>query len=308
MTPQQHVRSGDVELAVYTWGKQGKKPVLVLVHGYPDSASVWKACAEKLSKNYFVVAYDVRGAGRSSKPTRVADYDLDFLVKDLSAVVDVVSPKQPVHLLCHDWGSIQSWEAVTTERMKGRIASYTSISGPSLDHAGHWLRKRITSGSPAKIAQAARQFAHSWYVIMFQIPVLAPTVWKMGLDKRWPAILKKVEGLDAEANETQGLDGRHGVKLYRANFAKRVFMPRVRRTNLPVQLIVPTQDKFMVREIWDDLAQWAPNVWRRDIKAGHWLPLSHPELLAEWVGEFVDFIEGGAEPVVLQEARMRSAA
>ncbi len=308
MTPQQHVKSGDVELAVYTWGKPGKKPTLVLVHGYPDSASVWKDCAEKLSADYYVVAYDVRGAGRSSRPARVADYDLDYLVSDLSAVVDAVSPKQAVHLLCHDWGSIQCWEAVTTERMKGRIASYTSISGPSLDHAGHWIKQRMKSGSPKLMAQVARQFAHSWYVLMFQVPVLAPTIWKMGLDKRWPSILKKVEGLTAEANETQALDGSHGVKLYRANFAKRVFKPRVRRTDLPVQLIVPTRDNFMVREIWDDLGQWAPNVWRRDVAAGHWLPLSHPELLADWVAEFVDFIEGGAESTSLQNARLRSAA
>ena len=308
MTPQQHVKSGDVELAVYTWGKRGKKPTIVLVHGYPDSASVWKRCAEELSARYFVVAYDVRGAGHSSRPKRVADYDLDYLVDDLAAVVDALSPDQAVHLVCHDWGSIQCWEAVTTDRMQGRIASYTSISGPSLDHAGHWIRQRLKSGSPRQMAQVARQLRHSWYIAMFHLPVLAPTLWKMGLDKRWPAILQKVEGLKAEANETQALDGSHGVNLYRANFTKRVLKPRVRRTEIPVQLIVPTRDNFMVREIWDDLGQWAPNVWRRDIPAGHWLQLSHPEVLAEWVGEFTDFIEGGAESTALQDARLRSAA
>lgn len=308
MTPQQHVKSGDVELAVYTWGKRGKKPTIFLVHGYPDAANVWKNCAEKLSEEYFVVAYDVRGAGRSSRPKRVADYDLDYLVDDLAAVVDAVSPKQAVHLVSHDWGSIQCWEAVTTEKMQGRIASYTSISGPSLDHAGHWIRQRLKSGSPRQIAQVARQVAHSWYIVMFHLPALAPALWKLSLGKRWPAILRKTEGIRAEANETQALDGSHGVNLYRANFRKRVLKPNQRRTDIPVQLIVPTRDKFMVPEIWDDLAQWAPNVWRREVAAGHWLQLSHPELLAEWVGEFTDFIEGGVEPVALQGARQRSAA
>lgn len=308
MTPQQHVKSADVELAVYTWGKREGRPTIVLVHGYPDSATVWKNCAEDLSRRYFVVAYDVRGAGRSSRPKRIADYDLEYLVNDLAAVVDAISPEQPVHLVSHDWGSIQCWEAVTTERMEGRIASYTSISGPSLDHAGHWIRRRLKSGSPRQMAQVARQLAHSWYIVMFHLPVLAPTLWKNGLDKRWPKILQKVEGVDAEANETQALDGALGVNLYRANFRKRVLKPRERRTDVPVQLIVPTRDNFMVREIWDDLRQWAPNVWRRDVAAGHWLQLSHPGLLAEWVREFTDFIEGGAESAALQEARQRSAA
>jgi pimeloyl-ACP methyl ester carboxylesterase len=70
MTPSQFVQSADVKLAVYTWGKPSKnKPTVVLVHGYPDAANVWKASAELLAQRYFVVAYDVRGAGNSTRPT-----------------------------------------------------------------------------------------------------------------------------------------------------------------------------------------------------------------------------------------------
>ncbi|MGH8430253.1 MAG: alpha/beta fold hydrolase, partial [Solimonas sp.] len=80
MTPSQIVNSGDVELAVYTWGKPGKsKPTVVLVHGYPDAASVWKATAAKLAERYRVLAYDVRGAGRSTHPDHTQAYDLEHL-------------------------------------------------------------------------------------------------------------------------------------------------------------------------------------------------------------------------------------
>lgn len=216
MTPNQIVRSGDIDLAVYTWGKPGTakkpKPTVVLVHGYPDAASVWKATAEILAEKYFVVAYDVRGAGRSTVPDHTAAYDLEHLVSDLAAVVEAVSPNRAIHLVCHDWGSIQCWEAVTTERMKGRIASYTTISGPSIDHASYWIAERLKSGSPEKMAQVARQLAHSWYIGMFQLPGLAPTLWKSGLDKLWPTILEKVEGIrEAEPNPTQTGDGANGV-------------------------------------------------------------------------------------------------
>ena len=178
MTPSQFVQSADVTLAVYTWGKASKnKPTVVLVHGYPDAANVWQASAELLAKRYFVVAYDVRGAGLSTRPTKKSAYDLKYLVDDLAAVVDAVCPKKAVHLVAHDWGSIQSWEAVTTPTLQGRIASYTTISGPSLDHAGHWIRQRLSSGSPKQLAQLARQAAHSWYIAMFHLPLLAPTIW-----------------------------------------------------------------------------------------------------------------------------------
>ena len=306
MEPQQIVKSGNVDLAVYAWGSHGEKPTIVMVHGYPDSARVWTACAEMLKARYHVIAYDVRGAGRSSRPRRIADYALDHLVSDLGAVIDAVSPQRPVHLVCHDWGSIQCWEAVTTAALQNRIASYTSISGPSLDHAGHWVAQRLKSGTPKKIAQVARQFARSWYVFMFQLPMLAPAAWKLGLGKRWPAILHKTEGFRPPPSATQTQDGCDGVKLYRANFFSRVFAPHQRHTGLPVQLIVPARDPFMVPEIWDDLAQWVPRLWRRDIDAGHWLPLSHPQQVAAWAAEFAEFVDSGVESAALKRAR-RSA-
>ena len=109
------VRSGDVELAVKVYGdakrpakQPAKQPVIVLVHGYPDSNHVWNKVVGPLSARYRVVAYDVRGAGESTVPAHTAAYELEHLVADLAAVVDAVSPEQPIHLVAHDWGSIQS--------------------------------------------------------------------------------------------------------------------------------------------------------------------------------------------------------
>ncbi len=306
MTPSQIVKSGDVELAVYTWGEaQPNKPTVVLVHGYPDAASVWKATAEIMAQRYFVVAYDVRGAGRSTRPDHTAAYDLEHLVNDLAAVVDAVSPDQAVHLVAHDWGSIQSWEAVTTATMHGRLASYTTISGPSLDHAGYWIMQRLSSGSPEKLAQLARQAAHSWYIGMFHLPAVAPTVWKMAGDNFWPTVLNKVEGIkDAEINPTQSEDGVKGINLYRANILKRVLQPQERYASIPVQLVVPMRDNFMVQEIWDDLPQWAPKLWRREVDEGHWIQVSNPQLVADYAAEFIDFVEGGLETPALRRARL----
>ena len=305
MTPQSFVTSGDIELAVYSWGTPAAdKPVVVMVHGYPDSASVWSECAQALAEKYYVVAYDVRGAGRSSTPDHTRSYDLDHLVSDLATVVDEVSPDAPVHLLCHDWGSIQSWEAVTTERMQGRIASYTSISGPSIDHAAYWMAQRLRSGSPADLATVARQLSHSWYIGAFQLPGFGESVWKLGLDKLWPKVLEKVEGIaDAPASDTQKGDGTRGVNLYRANFVKRLLKPSERHTDTPVQLIVPARDRFMVKEIFDDLPQWVPQLWRREIDAGHWVQVSHPQLVAKMAGEFIDMVVTGQQTPALRRAR-----
>lgn len=309
MKPTQFVESQGVRLAVYTWGQRGSKakpkPTVLFIHGYPDSASVWRKTAEALADRYLVVAYDVRGAGQSTRPKRIRDYAMPLLSADLVAVLDAVSPDQSVHLVGHDWGSIQTWESVTDPTLRERIASFTTISGPCLDHAAHWMRERIQSGSTEKRRQALRQLAHSWYIVMFQLPLLGPMAWRLGLDQRWPNILRKVEGIhEPETNETQREDGAFGVNLYRANFIRKLTRPEARYTDVPVQLIQPLRDNYMVREIWDDLAQWAPKLWRRELDAGHWVPLSHADTIAQWVSEFVDFVESGEASDALQQAQV----
>lgn len=295
--------SGGVSLAVRRWRRAGA-PVLVLVHGFPDNASMWQPCAESLARRFEVAAYDVRGAGSSDKPAALAAYCLERLVEDLGAVLDQVSPDRPVHLLTHDWGSVQCWEAVCAENLAQRIASFTSISGPCLDHVGYWLRERLKTRSG--IAQVLRQARRSWYVAAFHLPGAA-WVWRAGLARRWPRLLSRFEDTPLSAH-VSAEDAKHGVLLYRANVCERLRHPRERRTMVPVQLIVPTRDPFVGAELYDDLARWAPLLWRRELAAGHWLPRSQPEALARMVEEFVDFIGGSTESQALKRARAGSAA
>jgi NAD(P)-dependent dehydrogenase (short-subunit alcohol dehydrogenase family)/pimeloyl-ACP methyl ester carboxylesterase len=291
MTPSQTVRSGEVELAVYTWGAPSRGPTVVLVHGYPDSAAIWRDTAQLLAESHFVVAYDVRGAGRSSRPGAVGAYAIDRLMEDLGAVLDAVSPGKPVHLVCHDWGSIACWEAITTEPLRERVASFVSISGPCLDHVGHWLRARLRPGQAGSVA---RQLARSWYIGAFQLPGLGAAAWRV-FGRLWP-----------NASATQAEDGRAGVKLYRANMLERLLEPRERRTGTPVLLLCPTRDRFVSDALFEDLPRWASRLWRRDVEAGHWLLRTHPHALAAEVAGFVAFAAGGPEPMVLQRARVKA--
>src|ERR1051326_5334046 len=105
------VLSDGVRLLVKEQGVVGR-PVVVLLHGYPDNSTVWDRVAELLAERFHVVRYDVRGAGGSGAPGDRGGYRLDRLAADLAAVVRAVSPGRPVHLVAHDWGSIQGWHAV----------------------------------------------------------------------------------------------------------------------------------------------------------------------------------------------------
>ncbi|MFD9698727.1 SDR family oxidoreductase [Lentzea sp. NPDC059081] len=269
------MRSGEVELAVQVRGTSG--PVVVLVHGYPDTHAVWDRVAALLEKDFRVVTYDVRGAGESTAPSTEDGYRLDRLAADLFAVIDEVSPGEPVHLVGHDWGSIQSWEAVTTPG--ARIATFTSISGPSLDHMGHWSQRGLS------IAHL-RQFVRSWYIAAFHLPVVAPLFWRLYLARRWGAVLRRTEGVRVTPAPTIASDAMRGISLYRANIRRIMRAPRHRVAPMPVQVVQPTRDRYIRTEPLD-LERWVPSLSRRRIAAGHWAPLSHPEPLARMIGEFV---------------------
>lgn len=288
--PWSIVSNGSVQLAVYRWPAASgdvDAPKVLMVHGYPDSARVWQRTAEALSRHHTVYAYDVRGAGASTRPAHTADYAYPHLVADLEAVIDAISPGRPVHLVAHDWGSIQSWEAVCDPRLARRFASFTSMSGPALDHVAFWLRRRLATRSLAGVGDVLRQFAHSWYITLFQLPLIAPATWTWVMGRRWHRVLTRLEGLSVEPSPTQTEDGRDGVGLYRANVRERLRRPRQRHTEVPVLLLQALRDPFMVSGVFDDLESWAPRLTRKAIDAGHWLPLSAPLAVAREIEGYI---------------------
>lgn len=290
-----------VELCVAELGETGR-PTVVLVHGYPDSKEVWSEVAARLRDRFHVVLYDVRGCGRSTAPRPLrGGFTLEKLTGDFLTVLDAVSPDRPVHLVGHDWGSVQSWEFVTVPHTGGRIASFTSISGPSLDHFGHWIRRRLARPTPRGVAQLLGQGAKSWYVYLLHTPVLPELAWKGPLGRRWPRLLERFEGLPADPSPAAypvaslPTDAAHGAWLYRDNVLPRLRRPRPDcRAHVPVQLVIPTRDAFLDARLYDDLERWVPRLTRRTLPARHWVPRTRPDQLAAWIGEFVRRHEPGA--------------
>ncbi len=300
------VDSGDVLLAVFERGDPGN-PTVLLMHGYPDTHSVWDGVAALLANDFHVVSYDVRGAGESSAPRGRDAYRLEFLAADLLAVAAAVSPDRPVHVVAHDWGSIQAWEPVTDPGARDRIASFTSISGPCLDHVGYWSRRRLTRPTPRNLRQVFDQLLHSWYIAVLQLPVVAPLAWKLWLTRRWASVLRKTEGISWSQSHpapTLASDAILGINLYRANIPQRLARPRQRTTEVPVQLIQPAGDRYVRPALTEDVERWVPRLWRRTLYARHWAPITHPAAIARMVSEFIGHVTGGVESRALRRARV----
>jgi len=285
VVPRTITTSDSLSLAVWEHGDPSA-PTVVLVHGYPDTHAVWDGVVRLLADDHHVVTYDVRGAGASDAPRDRAGYDLTHLVADLVAVVDATAPAGPIHLVGHDWGSVQSWEAVGTDALGDRLASFTSISGPALDHAGRWLHDRRASGDRR---QLLGQGLRSWYVAFFHLPGIAPFAWRRFAERPFRRYLRDVEGLPPGAlpGATLPQDAANGVELYRRNVRSRIADPQERTTDVPVLLLVPTGDRYLSPDLLDEAGRHCTDLRRVEVDARHWLPAAQPDVVASLVRDHI---------------------
>ncbi|MBF6439435.1 SDR family oxidoreductase [Nocardia cyriacigeorgica] len=301
------VHNGEFALAVHEYGDPAAETV-VLVHGWPDTHHLWDKVVPLLARRFHVVSYDTRGHGESTRTRRTADFRLDELASDFFAVADAVSPDRPVHVLAHDWGSVHIWEAVCEPGASRRVASFTSVSGPNLDHLGKWVRARLSRPTPRNVWQPLTQLASSAYTFFFMTPVLPRVVFgQVATEGRWRQLVGLMNATSA-SNVSLGSTFRQdivdGLLIYRANILPRLLAPRERHTDVPVQLIVAGRDVAVRPAGYDDERTWATRLWRRDVPAGHWMPFSHPELLASATTELIDTLAGRPTPRGLRRAEI----
>ncbi|MEU3349788.1 alpha/beta hydrolase [Streptomyces sp. NPDC006700] len=85
--------------------EQGTGPLVLLVHGFPESWYSWRRQLPALAAaGYRAVALDVRGYGRSSRPAATDAYRMLDLVEDNVALVRALGEERAV-VVGHDWGS-----------------------------------------------------------------------------------------------------------------------------------------------------------------------------------------------------------
>jgi pimeloyl-ACP methyl ester carboxylesterase len=102
-----YVQNGAVKIHYVT---EGKGPLVVLVHGFPDYWATWKPLMATLSAaGYRTAALDMRGYNLSDKPQGEAAYAMPNLIGDIAAVVKAEGQTNTI-LIGHDWGAAISWQ------------------------------------------------------------------------------------------------------------------------------------------------------------------------------------------------------
>jgi NAD(P)-dependent dehydrogenase (short-subunit alcohol dehydrogenase family)/pimeloyl-ACP methyl ester carboxylesterase len=295
--PQRFVDSADgVRIAVYEEGNPEGPPV-VLVHGFPDSHVLWDGVVPLLAERFRIIRYDNRGVGLSSVPKPVSAYTMARFADDFAAITGELSPGRRVHVLAHDWGSVGVWEYLKRPGAGDGVASFTSVSGPSHEQLVNYIFSGLRRPwRPRTFARAISQALRFSYMALFSIPVLAPLVLRLALSM--PALRRNaVDNIPDELihhSDNLARDAARSVKTYPANYFRSFSRRReaIHVVDVPVQLIVNTKDKYVRPYGYDETARWVPRLWRRDIKAGHFSPMSHPQVMAAAVHDFADLADG----------------
>lgn len=111
---------------------EGEGPLVVMVHGFPESWYSWRHQIGPVAQaGYQVAAIDVRGYGGSDRPKDVAAYSMQELTGDVAGVAEALAPGGKAILIGHDWGAPIVWNTALT-----RPDVISAVAGLSVPYTG----------------------------------------------------------------------------------------------------------------------------------------------------------------------------
>lgn len=257
-------------------------PLVILLHGFPDFWWSWRGQIGPLAeRGHRVVAPDMRGHNLSQKPPRVADYALDTLVADVTALADALGRRR-FRLVGHDWGGVVAWWSAV--RHPDRVERLAILNAP---HPDTWARQALLHPS-----QALR----STYVALFQLPLLPELLLRAG---RFAALRRALTASSRPGTFTEGDLDRYAeawsqpgaltamLNYYRA-LRLRPAKGAPHRVAPPALVIWGARDRFLERHVARaalDLCESGEGLFLDE--ATHWVHLEEPEAVNSALARFL---------------------
>ena len=239
---------------------------IVLLHGFPQQPSCYDGVARRLhDAGLRTLVPTQRGYSPSAFPRRRRDYRTSELTDDVLALLDAAGV-QRAHIVGHDWGGWLAWGMAG--RHPDRTASVTVLSTPH----------------PAAMTDAFRhsnQALRSSYIVFFQLPLLPEVLTRRVL---------------AKALRSSGLPEQHvntyvyamadpGAMTGALNWYRGIpFSMRepVGQSRVPTTYIWGRRDSALNRFAAERTGNYVDGPYEFiDLDAGHWLPETEPDAVAE---------------------------
>jgi len=243
------------------------EPVMLL-HGFPDSNSVWRSVIPNLVDNgYRVIAPDQRGFGESDAPEGIAHYHIELIAADAVAILNELGITRS-RLVGHDWGATIGWVLAGTnpERFESLVAvsvghpnasTYAGFGGKKKGWVSHLLQ-------PCGIAEKA--------LVANDCAIFREIVNYHPETERW------IRDLSRPGRLTAAMD------WHRANLS-RLWRGEFPRLSIPTFGIWSTGDDLVAEDQMVGSAVYVDASWQyqRIKDASHWIPLDLPDHLSELI-------------------------
>jgi 3-oxoadipate enol-lactonase len=251
------VQVNDIELA---YVDRGPGPVVLLVHGFPLDHSMWDAQIEALSKEYRVIAPDLRGYGESAlgEVDDAVGVPLERYADDLAGLLDALKIAEPVVFVGFSMGGYIGWQFWRRHRDRVRALVMCDTRAVADNDEGRAMRLKmaahVAEWGAAKVADAMepKLFAE---VTRSQRPDLVAATRRVITDTNVRAIAAAQLGMAARVDST----------LLLADI------------NVPTLILVGEHDVLSTRDEMSGLADKIPNAKFVEIAgAGHMAPVEDP--------------------------------
>ncbi|VWD59484.1 alpha/beta hydrolase [Burkholderia contaminans] len=263
----------------------GSGPVVVLLHGFPETSFAWRHQIPVLARTYRVIAPDLRGYGETDKPA--SGYDKRNMALDIIRLLDALGIEKVV-LVGHDRGA----------RVATRLAK---------DHPERVDRLVVMDNVPTRIVaeNMSPKTARAYWFFLFHLVVDLPETLIAGNEEAW--LRHFFSDWCYNPHTIEGTDFETYVKAYKRPGAVRGAMSDYRanaqdveqdQADADIRIACPTmaiwgEDFYAVGGMFDMKAVWegmATNLRAEPIsRCGHLPQEEQPERVNALL---LDFLSG----------------
>ncbi len=268
----------------------GDGPLVVMLHGFPESWYSWRHQLRARAPSYKCVAPELRGYGESDAPRGIRHYRVEELAGDLRGLIRHFGRDRAV-VIGHDWGGAIAWVA---SLMHPEVVERLVIL--NCPHPRQ-MRRNLRSNF--------RQLLRSWYIFFFQLPFLPELTLRAGnfflplRAIREGAVHKEAFTEDVLSHFRQALSPPYALtaalNYYRA-LARLDFLPEpaaghwmARKVQAPTLVIWGEQDIALTRDLTYGMEDLFANRFQIEYVAdsGHWVQQEKPELVNRLIADFL---------------------
>lgn len=260
---------------------QGQRPLMLMLHGFPEFWYSWRHQIPEFAKDYKVVALDLRGYNESDKPKEKSAYVMSEFIKDVEGVIRGLGYDRCI-LVGHDWGGAIAWNFTYAHpEMVERLIVM------NIPH-------------PAKFAEGLRtpqQLMRSSYAFFFQLPVLPELVLQAAnygvIERMFTGMaVNKSAFTPADIDAYKEAVAKHGALTAMLNYYRNALSSFRQQDwsllNVPTLMIWGEKDTALGKELSYGTEKYVRDFQLRYIpNCSHWVQQERPEVANQYMREFL---------------------